>query len=1807
VKISGLQIDEFGVWSGLSIDNFPDSSYVFFGANEAGKSTLLQFIRTMLYGFTDERSKRFVQHRDADTGVIRVGGRIGGSLSMLAKDQQYQVRRHVSLTDPTSVVGDVRITTRDGSRQGANRLTTLLAGIDETIFNNVFAVGLEEMQHLGTLNDTQASRFLYSLSTGTDRVSLVDVMRQLQATRARLIGGEEEESYLAELLRRREACKAKIHKLGMQGDHWAQLRSELERLNDEVGRLEVTREKLQNRTQLSELALRVQPCWERHRQLKIEVESLGLVKRVPEDALTRLATLDQEIAGVNGKLEQQEQHRNQLQRELARLGGVGTVTRNLARIEALLDQQSTITGLHEQVQQYAVQVEEAEFEIQAEQERLGILADGRGIVSRFDTATFAALREPARNMEQLRDLLELTKHETSTAKEESSRIALILAEALGKQPEWFEGRDEGDIIKALEQTGEIASALRRRTQLRKNVQTYRDRLDGLVERRKRLLLNQLLPWEVIKAIGVVFTLGAFLAMWAFFGEYWGLTQQMRTGLGVMGGIGVAFATLLKMSLQHASNDALDMCLRKTEDAERDLEVAQQDLQELERIIPSRRAGPVDLRDAEKQVVRLESLLPMEAQRRRAIDRTRLGEKQAIEIAEKMKFARQHWEQALEAQGLSRRLTPAQVRELADETGNLVHLHRRHEEASENRERTMRELESYRDRMRSAMADAGIGGKAGTALDELGHLQLHINQHQQQRKQRDATNEKIRRDQRDHQQTLARLHELQRRRQAILNSANAVDEDDLRQMMGQRHRYDSVVQQAKDAKHELRSLLHGDLGRELKLELYSNGLEPIQKRHRKGRTELSRIDERLKELFERRAKVAEQLRALNADRQLDVARMELGVIDAKLADGIEQWKIISAITALLRKVYKRYEKERQPETLQEASIHLSRMTCGKYTRIWTPLDEDRLVVEESDGQSWTIDQMSRGTREQLFLALRLALVSGYAKRGVRMPLVLDDVLVNFDEERTKAAAEVLSDFAQQGHQMLVFTCHQHVMNLFQELGATAQKLPNNKGASVIAPLMADESFEEKPAKKRKAGKRSKGSKSRESSGKRKRSKRKKLMIGFSDDAQALPVLPAPLELAGAVANSVALEPPVFESVDDWRFVPEEVPESILAQQPGDRDYVEQVFDGAVSGDAQADVIDSPLAAAIPGFNEERAAAAAFTDRPVIPDWDAPVVPTAVDGIDWYAGTAAPQAATAGGVPEFEPLLGDDWADEIADEAARFADEPVRSARREDEEPFQDDLLDELPDSPLLSEHGPASAMDHGIVPDWSIETRWDEPERPTPRLSPTKAREKLEPFDDFENGDVAWDCEVGTSPQRSLPKPLSEPQSKPSSKPLSGSFPAVRPPTEELRPKRNRCASSERSSLTEEDTVLDLDLSDEAADISESDFVRPDSLFTPSQSLESSESAKPTTASFERRAPSQPASKTGREQLDAVGLESDETASQTPLARSLVGRVAPTLGAAALASGAAQRSMKQLPLDERVAGDEGTGWEPGLESDSLIRPTATGMLYSVAPPPADWVSPSPEESEQVETARAKNVFSSTSGAILPIVLGGSAVELSQQADSDELVDEIKDDNMSIVDRFIPKKSAQDVMVDEASVDESPIAAELQDTTSEVNAVLEDDEYEYEEVDEEDGEVATVTGDVSDDDEYEYEYVDDEEEGEVATVTGDAAVEVEYEYVEVEVDEDGNEIEDVAVETDEEVDDDEYEYEYVDDEEEEDGEEVAVATTVTGDVEEDVEYEYEYVDDDEEEEDDEVSAAAEEDEYEYVEVDDDEEEEEEDELV
>jgi len=93
---------------------------------------------------------------------------------------------------------------------------------------------------------------------------------------------------------------------------------------------------------------------------------------------------------------------------------------------------------------------------------------------------------------------------------------------------------------------------------------------------------------------------------------------------------------------------------------------------------------------------------------------------------------------------------------------------------------------------------------------------------------------------------------------------------------------------------------------------------------------------------------------------------------------------------------------QPEVLRQASAFFSVMTEGRYIRVIAPLDGSEIQVERADTVRLSPQILSRGTAEQLYLSMRLALVREYANHVDPLPVVFDDIFVNFDPERSRTS-------------------------------------------------------------------------------------------------------------------------------------------------------------------------------------------------------------------------------------------------------------------------------------------------------------------------------------------------------------------------------------------------------------------------------------------------------------------------------------------------------------------------------------------------------------------------------------------------------------------------------------------------------------------------------------------------------------------------------------------------------------------------------------------------------------------------------------
>lgn len=216
-----------------------------------------------------------------------------------------------------------------------------------------------------------------------------------------------------------------------------------------------------------------------------------------------------------------------------------------------------------------------------------------------------------------------------------------------------------------------------------------------------------------------------------------------------------------------------------------------------------------------------------------------------------------------------------------------------------------------------------------------------------------------------------------------------------------------------------------------LERQAVGFDPEDLPGRIERTnnEIQDCDRRAQELSLRVGGTLEKREQLERDAGAgDAAERGQGLL-AALRDGVDRCLRLRLGHSLLHREIERYRSENQDPVLRRAGELFHRLTMGSFTRLEADLDDDGrpLLVGVRGAERVVVEGMSDGARDQLYLSLRLASIERHFERAEPMPIVLDDILVNFDEGRAEAAVGLLAELGQKW-QVLLLTHHAHVADM-----------------------------------------------------------------------------------------------------------------------------------------------------------------------------------------------------------------------------------------------------------------------------------------------------------------------------------------------------------------------------------------------------------------------------------------------------------------------------------------------------------------------------------------------------------------------------------------------------------------------------------------------------------------------------------------------------------------------------------------------------------------------------------------------------------
>lgn len=192
-------------------------------------------------------------------------------------------------------------------------------------------------------------------------------------------------------------------------------------------------------------------------------------------------------------------------------------------------------------------------------------------------------------------------------------------------------------------------------------------------------------------------------------------------------------------------------------------------------------------------------------------------------------------------------------------------------------------------------------------------------------------------------------------------------------------------------------------------------------------------EHYKSTIEQRVARKKELDAVTGDAEMALLDQRKTTLALEMTEVAMQFLKLRTGHRLAEEAIRRYRDVHRSGMMQASENAFAELTNGAYLKLQTQADgpSETLMAVDKAGTRKQVQDMSKGTRFQLYLALRAAAYEQLCSQGTCLPFVCDDIFETFDEERTRSACRILDRIGQTG-QAIYLTHHRHVVDIAEEV-------------------------------------------------------------------------------------------------------------------------------------------------------------------------------------------------------------------------------------------------------------------------------------------------------------------------------------------------------------------------------------------------------------------------------------------------------------------------------------------------------------------------------------------------------------------------------------------------------------------------------------------------------------------------------------------------------------------------------------------------------------------------------------------------------
>jgi uncharacterized protein YhaN len=1025
MKLKQIYIDGFGIFSDVTIDGLHPSLTIFQGNNEAGKSTLLGFIRAILFGFPDGRSTE-------NPYPPLAGGRHGGNIVLLSNDgKSYTVERFQGTKG-----GKVEVRTPEHTTGGTDLLNRLTGMTNRSIFKNIYAFSLSELQSIESLNTDEVREVLFSASAGIDPNILSSFKASLEKKEGELFKPSGTKPVINKVLSQLASIINDKKILQYPAEEYDRIKSRLSVLKNEISTCEGEKNHLIACIRKNSQWVNIFPEWINLSLAEEKLEGLDPVETFPANGLARLEGFSSRLEALREELFNKEKELSKRESLLLGLNTDSSLLEHAISIKQLQEDQNHFDAILQEIGSLDQEISMGTNSFNERLDRLGPSWSEKKVRD-FDLSISTG--EEVRNF---REELNRIKQEKQSKRETVEQAASKKREAEAS----FNALDEPD-IKDHEELNQQIKACRELSLLREKKEQLKDELRHTEERRndlreekKRLdvvstglsaLLSRALLITVFSGTVLLFLVG-FISSWT-------------AGLGILL-ISVIVGTallLVRKKLQRRSDTSPVISritdlektiadLKENMEQTRKLMTAPKSVLQLAELFQQESLTQIEQKLSE-QVIRLNQWKDAENQLNQAAVQHDQAEEKLHLIQEKHRKTQSMWQELLKKRGLDPVLSPdgvldtfSLIQVCKELLQNLILTRSKKSSLEDQRDKYLdlagKILQACRKK-KIKLAD--IRGEVPALIRELVDTEQAKQKQQLHLREIEAVRENIKR-------LKNQIEKVREEQQGLIASGGADSEEHFR------HRGNIFEEQSrlkKEIEHyedSIKRLAHSlDTLEAITSELKNSTQEELVEEGSRLSESLNDVESRLDRLKSEHATLEEQIRQLINDDRISEIRTKEEELIQELSSYAEEWAGVRLTQMLIRMARKKFENQQQPGVRAEAGRFFKQMTDNGYQSIMAPIGENRIEVVCKDSSRKELTQLSRGTAEQLYLSLRFGFIREFTKTSIPLPVIMDEILVNFDRQRALATARGILELSRE-HQVLYFTCHSETVKMFRQV-------------------------------------------------------------------------------------------------------------------------------------------------------------------------------------------------------------------------------------------------------------------------------------------------------------------------------------------------------------------------------------------------------------------------------------------------------------------------------------------------------------------------------------------------------------------------------------------------------------------------------------------------------------------------------------------------------------------------------------------------------------------------------------------------------